>query len=138
MEFAAAEKSLGRPLLAAISRQLPDGGAIKALLASWLRAYDLEVSSMEEEHVLLIQQALYDYLDNLIEGVARRRPGLKGSNNSSGGSSSSGSSGSSNKTDGGLNSHSGNANGACETAATINVNRERLQAAARTNAILLS
>lgn len=114
-EFAAAEKSLGRPLLAAISRQLPDGGAIRALLTSWLRAYDLEVGSLEEEHVLLIQQALYDYLDGLIEGVARGRTGRW-----SGGTGSTGVS----AVDG--------------EGVAISVNRERLQATAYTNAILLS
>lgn len=86
---------------------------------------------MEEEHILLIQQALYDYLDDLIEGVVRRRPIFKGNNHSSNGSGSS-------KSDSGHNTNNGNVNGACENAATINVNKERLQAAARTNAILLS
>ena len=120
LEFATAEKSLGRPLLAVISRQLPDGSAIRALLASWLRAYDLDVGSLEEEHVSLIQQALYDYLDGLIEGVTRGRAGLWGG---SGGSSGNGGNGTS-VADG--------------EGAKINVNRERLQAAAHTNAILLS
>lgn len=67
-----AEKTLAYPLLSAVSGVLPDEQAIRTMLDCWLRAFDLDPTSIEDEHILVLLQALYDYLDTLIStGRAR-------------------------------------------------------------------
>lgn len=61
-ELMSAEKLAGRPLLSQIAEALPNSGTIKALLECWLRAYELDVASIEEEHLSLVMQGLEDYL----------------------------------------------------------------------------
>ena len=65
-EVALAEKILAYPLLSAVSGVLPDEQTIRTILNCWLRAFDLDTTSVEDEHILVLLQALYDYLDSLI------------------------------------------------------------------------
>lgn len=59
---------MGRPLLAFVSKRLPDSVALKAQLVAWLRAYGLETSGAEDEElVTLLQQALIHYLERRLE-----------------------------------------------------------------------
>lgn len=78
-ELLAAEKNAGRPLLAQISGVIPDSYAIKALLMCWLRAYELDASSVEEEHVALVMQGLEEYLiSSILAARDRVIPGPDG------------------------------------------------------------
>jgi hypothetical protein len=84
IELSGMEKALGRPLLAAISRTLPDELALRSLLTSWMRVYQLDSNSIEDEHIGLLQQGLYDYLDQFlmrlqdIFGAESREEGKEG------------------------------------------------------------
>jgi len=69
---ALAEKTLAYPLLSAVSGVLPDEQTIRILISCWLRAFDLDTTSIEDEHILILLQALYDHLDSLISACRDR------------------------------------------------------------------
>lgn len=62
-----AEKVAGRPLLCAVSKKLPDKATIRMILSTWMRVYGLNATSIEEGHVALINQSLFDYIDHIIK-----------------------------------------------------------------------
>lgn len=76
-EFSASEKLLGRPLLCQLAGALPDAAALRAILTSWLKAYELDPASIEDEHLSLISQGMEDYLKMIIEKVKHRNLGTE-------------------------------------------------------------
>lgn len=71
-ELLAAEKALGRPLLCKFARALPDMAALRSLLSAWIRAYDLDATSLEDDHLVSILQGLADHLRAILEEAHRR------------------------------------------------------------------
>lgn len=69
---------MGQPLLCQLTGCLPDATSLKALLSAWLKAYDLDPASIEEEHIVLLGQALEDYLGMTIAFAKQRTTKMKG------------------------------------------------------------
>ncbi|PJF19764.1 hypothetical protein PSACC_00406 [Paramicrosporidium saccamoebae] len=74
-EFTGAEKSLGRPLLCQLSGMLPDVATLRTILTAWLRAYELDPNSIEDDHLALLAQGMEDYLRMIVDKAKHRTLG---------------------------------------------------------------
>lgn len=77
-EVAAVEKATGRSSLCQLNGSLPDAAAMRAILACWTRAFDLDPATIDDEHVSLLMQGLEDTLQTAIARAAHRAPRAAG------------------------------------------------------------
>lgn len=72
VEVLAVEKSLGRPVLCKFARALPDMVSLRVLIGAWMRAYELDAGSLDDEHIAVISQGLVDYIKGVLEKAYQR------------------------------------------------------------------